>query len=104
MKRGRVRPVSAKRLAESEERRALCLRVNLRDRCCQGGPRFGFSHQCRGPLVVHELIPRSLWRAGWLVDDNCVLVCQWLNGWVEDNTAAALECGLAKPGWMAPLR
>jgi hypothetical protein len=99
VKRGRIRPVSRKRLDQRPAREALVERVKTRDVACQGQPRFGMVHDCRGPLVVHELIPRSLWRDGYLVDANCVLVCSWLNGWVEDNTADALALGLARPSW-----
>lgn len=100
-KRRPLRPVSPRRLAERDERRALVDRVKARDRHCQGAA-FGMMHRCQGELVVHEVIPRSAWRAGYLVDDNCLLVCWWLNGWIEDHTAEATELGLARWSWERP--
>lgn len=98
MKRGgRLRPVSKKRASQEAERRRVCKVVLERDRQCMG--QHVFRHRCIGGLVVHEVIPRSLWPGGWLEPDNCIAVCWWLNGWIEDHTAEAVELGLAKPSW-----
>lgn len=68
---------------------------------CQAHAR-GLEHTCYGPVVVHELIPRSLWAAGYLVVDNCLAVCAGVNSWVEENTARAIELDLARPSWERP--
>ena len=57
---------------------------------------------CGGPDDVHEIIPRSAWAKGYLVDENCILVCRRHHDWIGDNPAAAHELGLHGFSWERP--
>ena len=79
-----IRQESAKHKAERAEREAVKRRVRARDRTCQARER-GAPGRCGGPLDVHEVIPRSAWRKGYLVDDNCMLVCRDHHDWIDNH-------------------
>lgn len=99
MKRGgRINPVSAKRAAQAEARRDLVMRVHARDRTCRAAPLLP-GMACGGPLDVHELIQRSLWAGGYLVDENCILLCRTAHAWLHANPLLAQSMGLLVPGW-----
>lgn len=54
--------------------------------------------RCYGPVNGHELLKRS--RGGSILDvTNITLLCQFHNGWVEDNPKEAEALGLAKHSW-----
>lgn len=102
MKRSPLRRISKRRARLLPARRELVGRIHARDVVCQL-PRYllrahrlheGFEHQCRRPLDVHEIIPRSAWRDGWLDDTNCVLVCRAAHDWIGDHPDEAHEIGL----------
>lgn len=103
MKRSPLRRVSKKRQAQLPARRELIDRIHARDVVCQF-PRYllrahlltdGFDPgPCRYPLDVHEIIPRSAWRDGWLHDTNCVLVCRAHHEWIDNYPDEAHEIGL----------
>lgn len=109
MKRGgplkrtaRLRPFSKKRKDELPERRALVVRklVAAHWRC--QGEAYNVIHVCWGPLDVHEIIPRSAWREGYLVDENCVVICRGLHDWIGDHEAEAHAHGLHGYSWERP--
>ena len=53
-----------------------------------------------GPVNGHEVLKRS--RGGSITDmENVVLLCDWHNGWVEDNPREAHAMGLALHSWEA---
>lgn len=95
-----LRQKSKKRQDEDAARQALCKRVRARDRTCQAKGKL--PHRCSGPLDVHEIIPRSAWRKGYLVDDNCILICRTAHDWVGDNPDAAHLIGLHGYSWERP--
>lgn len=85
MTRWGIRQESEKHKAERAERDMVCRLVRERDRGqCQARER-GAPGRCGGHLDVHEVIPRSVWRKGYLVIENCVLVCRSHHEWIEDN-------------------
>lgn len=92
-----LRAKSAKRQAEEQARRDLVRRVRDRDRTCRA--RDLAPGRCSGPLDVHEVIPRSAWRAGYLVDDNCLLVCREHHDWIGDFPDSAHGFGLHGYSW-----
>lgn len=115
-----LRRESRKHAAEATERRDLVERVRRRDgyRCqardldveammlalAAGDTDLRraldrFPRRCDGPLDVHERIPRSAWRAGYLVDDNCLLVCRSHHDWIDDEPDAAHELKLHGYSW-----
>lgn len=98
MKRTPLRQQSKRKRAEAGARRRLVARVTERDRSCRAALLVA-EIACNGPLDVHELIQRSLWAAGYLVDENCLLVCRAHHTWIDDNIARAHELGLLKHSW-----
>ena len=56
---------------------------------------------CFGPINGHEVKSRSRYGSDKsLLDmDNIKLLCNYHNGWVEDNPQLAHELGLAKHSW-----
>lgn len=106
---GRGKPVSAvssKRRSEQAQRAAVREAVILRDRGCRGvGVIPG--HVCgrvdgRPRLEVHEIIPRSAWPAGYLVESNCISLCPVGHDWVGLHPSDAHELGLHGYSWERP--
>lgn len=104
MKRSPLRRISKKRSALLPARRALVDRIHARDVICQL-PRYWLRAglltvdyrdpgQCSRRLDVHEIIPRSAWRDGWLVDTNCVLICGNHHHWIDNHPDEAHTIGL----------
>lgn len=60
--------------------------------------------RCEGELDVHEIIPRSAWRDGYLVLWNCVSVCRKHHDWIGDHPTEAHRLGLHGWSWEAPTR
>ena len=79
-----LRRISDKKRAEEAERRVVCEIVRRRDVYCQARDVWP-EVRCRWPLDVHERIPRSLWRAGYLEPDNCLLICRAHHDELERN-------------------
>lgn len=89
---GLMRQMSKKREAERAERAKVREAVRRRDGSCRA--RDVAPGRCGGPLDVHEVIPRSAWRAGYLVVDNCLLVCRRHHDWIGAEPDAAHDLGL----------
>lgn len=107
LKRSRLNPVSSKRKGEQTARANVCAAVVERDGHCVGvelvpGHVCGSPDPSRPPLEVHEVIPRSAWPAGYLVEANCLLVCQALHDWIGLHPADAAALGLHGWSWEKP--
>jgi hypothetical protein len=97
-----LRPRSKKREAEAAERRRVVAEVGARDRWTCQAKNVVPEVPCIGPLDVHEIIPRSAWRAGYLVVDNCLIVCRSHHDWIGDNPDEAHARGLHGYSWEVP--
>jgi len=110
-----VRHYSAKRAAKRSLRAEVVAEVLARDnyRCVfldrvaqvygLDYVPFAYPLRCDGPLDVHEIIPRSVWRDGYLEPDNCVTLCRLAHHrWVTDNPADAYVLGLHDFSWSRP--
>lgn len=93
-----LRQVSTKRRDEQQQRRQVVAEVIARDRVCTAATLVPDVH-CYGPLDVHEMIQRSLWRAGYLDPSNCRAVCRAHHEWIDDHITEAHELGLLKHSW-----
>lgn len=91
-----IRRESEKHKSERLERAMVCRLVRQRDRTCQAKEAPG---RCGGELDVHEIIPRSVWKKGYLVIENCLLVCRAHHDWIDDNPEDARELGLHRYSW-----
>lgn len=99
MRRGRgLRDESEKHAHERAERDRVVREVRNRDRGCRAREVVS-SPRCSGPLDVHEIIPRSAWRRGYLDVDNCIVVCRGHHDWIGDNPGAAHDVGLHGYSW-----
>ena len=101
MKRSRLRPVSDKRRDDNALRAEMMeAKYGPRPwRCLAERALLGQMGPCHGEVNGHEIIKASQWRAGRLVPDNVVTLCNFHNGWVEDNPIEAHELGLMKHSW-----
>lgn len=105
----RLAPISKKRAAGTEDRRAIRERVYARDgwRCrllaSVGATYFSVNEDglrgpyekvppCFGPLTPHHLLKASA--GGPYTLDNLVTLCAGHNTWVEDHPATATALGL----------
>lgn len=105
MKRGGPIPArSAKRISDSERRRQVIEEVGTRDGWVCGGVGRIPNHICRSTdeLDCHEIIPRSAWPSGYLVADNCVMVCRIAHQWIDLNPEKAHDIGLHGFSWERP--
>lgn len=93
---------SPRRASERELRERLCEVVRRRDRTCRAELLVP-AVRCGGPLDIHEVIPRSAWRDGYLVLSNVRLVCRQHHDWVGANVAAAHRLGLHGFSWDRPI-
>lgn len=90
MKRTRLRPISAQRARESRRRAKTMTLVANRDRICQA--LLVLPGKCFGDLHGHELRKSS--QGGSRTEpSNVVLLCDFHNGWIEDNPIPAHELG-----------
>lgn len=55
--------------------------------------------RCYGPVNGHEIIKASQWRAGRLVPENVITLCNMHNDWIEEYPARAYVLGLTKHAW-----
>lgn len=108
MKRGRrPNPMSDRRRAELPDRHAVVEQAMERDRRqCQAKVRGIVTEvRCWGPLDPHEIIPKSAWRAGWLVLDNIIILCRAHHDWTEEHRGKdgpAHRVGLHGFSWERP--
>lgn len=105
---GRLSHRSKKREEEAAERAIVRAHAYARDgwRCRMAGMGEFFPADvgpCRGPLDAHEVIPRSAWRAGYLVLDNVVSVCRAHHDWIGEHPALAHDLGLHGYSWERPV-
>lgn len=99
---GRLAWRSKKREAEAAERRIVVEFVKARARYrCQANEAVP-EVSCAGPLDVHEVIPRSAWRAGYLEPTNCVAICRAHHAWVDTHPDEAHGVGLHGFSWERP--
>lgn len=101
MKRSHLRSVSDRRLAESDQRKAVRWEVIQRDGGCvwhqMGAAALGPAH-CWGGIEVHEILSRA--RGGdYLNPDNCVTLCSRAHQFITRDDAGAEAVGLALPSW-----
>lgn len=101
-----MRQVSKKRAAERTARLALLERIAKRDGGCVARPggRFDLGTACstipgRYAFEGHELVRRSQFAGGHLVDDNVVTLCSGHHEFVTANPAAAKSAGLSITRW-----
>lgn len=98
MIRSRIKPVSARRAAQTEQRRDVVAAVLERDKRCMARA-YGAPGQCMGALVAHEVVKRSQMRDAHLDVENCLAVCWFHNGWIEDHPPDAKALGLVRSNW-----
>lgn len=99
---GDLRRVSNRRRRAGRARDAVIAAVLERDgETCRAASKV-LSVACGGAADVHEIIPRSAWPDGYLVVDNCVLICRRHHEWVDANPAAAHALGLHGFSWERP--
>ncbi len=117
MKRTRLRPMSAKRAAIADERRAFVRRILSERPQCEArnflrpivGGLAGVDQDrvvaaLRGctwrSVEVHELLSRA--RGGSIVDyANCVPLCHECHRWVTTEPRLATMAGLQRSRWSA---
>ena len=113
MKRTPLKAVGSRTKRKKQARQALVQRVLDRDNYqCQfwfaaydspdwlPGDLVGVSRVCVGPLDVHEIIPRSVWPDGELVESNCITLCRVSHhAWVTDHPAEAHRLHLHGFSW-----
>lgn len=94
-----IRRVSKKREARQSERDLIVELAHQRDgHRCQAQPRVP-SIRCGGRLDPHEIIPRSVWRAGIYELANVISVCRRHHDWIDDNPNDAEAVGLHARSW-----
>lgn len=92
MKRTRLKPMSAKRVSEVEQRRQVVDTVIRRDGACTARQRVP-AVECWGPLAGHEPLPRS--RGGDYLDpEQVIALCAAHHQWVHEHPNAARVVGL----------
>lgn len=98
-RRTRLRPFSDRRASERDKRKEVVAAVLERDghRCQATAIHPG--QPCWGPLDVHEVIPRSAWRDGYLRAENALTVCRRAHEAIGDSPALAHSLGLHGMSW-----
>ncbi len=93
-----LRPMSTKRRKEAPLRKAVLQAVTERQggRCAAAGL---LPTLCSGPLDGHEVIARSAWPGGHLVESNIVMLCRCHHTYVTEHPAESERLGLRKPSW-----
>lgn len=97
-----MRQVSKKRAAERTTRREVVAEALSRDGTACRARLLVPEVACRGPLDPHEIIPRSAWRAGYLVVSNVIGVCRAHHDWIGDHPDDAHALGLHGYSWNRP--
>ena len=96
-----MRQMSKRRQRERPTRALVVAQVLARDGGCVAAPLVP-TVACSGPLDVHEVIPRSAWRAGYLELANTKCVCRAHHDWVGDHLLEAHDLGLHGWSWERP--
>lgn len=99
------KPVSERKASQRELRDAVVAAVQKRDKLtCQAGAMHALIRDipCEGPLDPHEIIPRSAWRDGYLVESNVILVCRNAHRWIDHHPNGAHALGLHRYSWERP--
>jgi hypothetical protein len=96
-RKARLRSRSTRRDLEAARRAVVVERVQRRDRSCRATSVMEVS--CGGPLDPHEVIPRSAWRGGYLVETNVILVCRNHHRWIDNHPEDAHALGLHGYSW-----
>lgn len=99
---GRLSQRSKTREEEAADRRIVVLEVLARDRNACRASALVPAVSCRGPLDVHEVIPRSAWAKGYLVAGNAVAVCRAHHDWIGEHPTEAATLGLHGYSWQRP--
>ena len=98
-------PMSRRFRAKQTERTLVIAIVRKRDQVCQFSNRMtalaGLDIEVL-PLDVHEIIPRSAWPDGELVESNCILVCRRHHHCIDDHPDLAHQMGLHGYSWERP--
>jgi len=106
-----MRQVSKKRAKLLPTRAKVCAAVRQRDsNRCQAVDRLygatlpvaavaALPKACGGPLDCHEIIPKSAWAGGWLVESNVILVCRSHHDFIGNWPEAAALAGLHAFSW-----
>lgn len=81
---------AAKRAARERVVEAVFRRDNYRCRAALSVPDV----DCGGPIDPHEVIPRSAWPDGDLVESNVLTVCRAHHRWIDLHPDAAHALGL----------
>lgn len=116
MRRTPLRRVGQRRKSKAIRRAEVVVAVRARDGSCAVYdmplqtidllPKSALDHfvpwACGGPLDVHEIIPRSVWPDGDLIESNCVLLCRAHHDWVGDHPEDAHAIGLHRFSWERP--
>jgi len=84
------------------ERRRLVERVMRRDGYVCRAVELVPEVTCGGEADVHEIIPRSAWPGGWLIESNAILVCRRHHEWIGDHPNLAHDLGLHGYSWERP--
>ena len=97
-------PVSPRRKAERPQRDAVRAAVLERDGGCQAAHLF--DTPCVAPFDTHEVVRRSAWSGGYLVEPNCILLCRRHHEVATVNPLLAERLGLSRTngghqGWLA---
>ena len=97
-------PLSPRRKREKPQRDATVAAVKERDGGCQAAHLF--DSVCAGPFDTHEVVRRSAWPGGYLVEPNCLLLCRLHHDAVTGNPLLAERLGLGRTnggheGWLA---
>jgi len=96
-KRSRISPVSPKRQAEKDERRAVIDATHARSGGRCEARELVPEVECGGPLDCDELAPRSLYPGGHLDLTNTQSLCRRHHDWKETHPTEATARGLMRP-------
>ncbi len=90
-----------RRKSERQERRDVVAAVLARDGGCQATAMHP-GQPCRGPLDAHEVIPRSAWARGYLVESNVLIVCRLAHELIGTEVERAHALGFHGFSWERP--
>lgn len=95
---------SERHLSNRDLRNRLREQVYARDQNRCRADRLVPSVRCGGELDVHEVIPRSAWKAGYLVLWNCLTICRQHHDWIGAEPTEAHRLGLHGYSWEVSAR
>lgn len=93
---GRLKPRSAKRRAEANQRAAIVIEALRR-----AGHQCQARHlvpevRCGGPLDPDEIMGRGVLPGAHLIQDNVQILCRAHHDWKHDHPTRARDLGLTK--------